>query len=85
MGGHRYESRGPESFIERRKEAKPQETDRSPVLPQTPVSPHSVAAASGRTASRLAVMLLKASGEARSQLRGERALPLAGCHVAPVT
>lgn len=81
-GGYRYESWRPESFIERKKEVKPQETGRSyPLLPPTPVGPHSAEVASGW----MAAMLLKGSGAARSQLWGERALPLAGCHVAPVT
>lgn len=63
---------------------KPQETE--PVVSSPPsASPHSAEAASGWMASRLAATLLKGSGAARSQLRGERALPLAGCHVAPVT
>lgn len=36
MGGHRYESRGPESFIERGKAAKPQKSERSPLLSSPP-------------------------------------------------
>lgn len=47
--------------------------------------PHSTEAAMGWMASRLAVMLLKARGLAMSQLWGDRALPLPGCHVGPVT
>lgn len=46
---------------------------------------HSAEAVTGWMASRLAVMLLKARGVAMSQLWGDRALPLAGCHVGPVT
>lgn len=49
------------------------------------ISLHSAEAATVWMVSRPAVMLLKASGAAMSQLWGERALPLAGCHVAPVT
>lgn len=88
-----------ESFIESRQWVlKPRGTDLlSPVLavshflpPPSPPSslwhwPHSAEAVTGWMASRLAVMLLKARGLAMSQLWGDRALPLAGCHVGPVT
>lgn len=46
---------------------------------------HSADAVTGWIASRLAVIPLKAKGAAMSQLWGDRALPLAGCHVGPVT
>lgn len=85
---------GAESFIERRHRdrMKPHGTDsvssvlaRSHSLP-LPLPPlHSAEAVTGWMASRWAVVPLKAEKAAMSQLWGDSALPLPGCHVGPVT